>query len=206
MCATLQKGGAVPRARGRVTCSGHVLVAVSRARGRGRTFQKGGSAGDIFWMGTAKPTEAAKKMRIIQRTIRLNCSSQIACERGTLTQLMPATNAPRRCDPIKGVPPISWTDETQPKKKRVASIRKRWISSRGWIETSFLDGTRSRRSWSLGKTRMARKTPDHVMRAERTTRAVRSRGTCMRACMHAARRDEQTDRSRGRQTSRSSAR
>ena len=34
------------------------------------------------------------------------CAVQIACERGTLTQAIPAAKAPRRCEPMKGVLPI----------------------------------------------------------------------------------------------------
>ena len=58
-------------------------------------------ASDLSLPGTAKPTEHAKKIRIAQRTMRLSCAFQMACERGTLTQHMPAAKAPSRCEPMK---------------------------------------------------------------------------------------------------------
>ena len=51
-----------------------------------------------------RATVAEKKTRIIHLTMRLSCACQMAWERGTFTQHMPATNAPRRCEPMKGTP------------------------------------------------------------------------------------------------------
>ena len=50
--------------------------------------------------GIAKPTVAAKKIRISHRMIRLSCVTHTWCERGTLTKHMPATKAPSRCEPM----------------------------------------------------------------------------------------------------------
>ena len=92
----------------------------------------------ILLTGTAKPTEAAKKMRIIHLTMRLSCAAQMACERGTLTHTIPAAKAPSRCEPMKGVccsSPNSSTELMYPKTKSEQNMSSRCTSSRGWIET-----------------------------------------------------------------------
>ena len=63
-------------------------------------FQNDGH--DIIWsMGMEKPTVQAKKSRMSQALRRFIWFCQTGMARGTRQKLMPATKAPRRCDPIR---------------------------------------------------------------------------------------------------------